>query len=175
MPWHPRWVHENIKTIHFSRPAYSRVSPIEGGADVRLTNPHWRAQSDVAALSKFAALLDVVIPFGGIHDGFREMLEAMPASRAGGDGVGHGNLSFLQSHPDAHQTGAHGHVRAAFGIDESADSAGGANLDSPGMELMRRVVAAYWRDYVLFEDVLPECPCRTTLGLWPAGSSIRPA
>ena len=59
-------------------------------------------------------------------------------------------FSFLQSHPDAHQTGAHGHVRAAFGIDESADSAGGANLDSPGMELMRRVVAAYWRDYMLY-------------------------
>ena len=101
--------------------------------------------------------MDVVIPFGGIHDGFREMLEAMPASRAGGEGLWDGarQPSFLQSHPDAHQTGAHGHVRAAFGIDESADSAGGANLDSPGMELMRRVVAAYWRDYMLFEDVLP--------------------
>ena len=127
--------------------------PIEGGADVRLTNPHWRAQSDVAALSKFAALWT---------SSSRSAASTMASGRCSRrcprpvrEPLGARQPSFLQSHPDAHQTGAHGHVRAAFGIDESADSAGGANLDSPGMELMRRVVAAYWRDYMLFEDVLP--------------------
>ena len=139
VPWGPRppelkYYNSESNPLNIWDPRYAK----------RLGDPHWRGQAHLAGLHKTAALYDYIIPLDKAQEGMRALLEGLPGGdaweRFGASGWGtDGNLSFMEKAGDSHTTDAHRRLHDAYNND---------------IDLMNRVAATYWEDYVTFSPHL---------------------